>query len=124
MTRPAAKENDTIVGVDTHLVNGSPVPLPFSGVLDANLSSNVIIEHRPAAMVDSAATNTPPHVPPPGKSFDRPPGNRGVVVMGSGTVLINDRAAARDGDAATTCNDPVDVPVGAVSASGTVLVGG
>ncbi len=43
--------------------------------------------------------------------------------VGSGTVLVNNKAYARDGDAAETCNDPVDLPVGAVQAAGTVLVG-
>lgn len=124
MPKPAAKQDDTVAATDTHLVEGSPVPVPFSGVLDGNLSPNVLVEHKPAAMVDSTATNTPAHVPPPGKAFDVPPANRGVIVAGSGTVLINNRAAARDGDAASTCNDPTDLPVGTVVASGTVLVGG
>ncbi len=124
MARPAAKADDKIAATDTHSLNGSPAPLPFLGIIDGNLSPNVIVEHKPAAMVDSTATNTPPHVPPPGKSFDKPPSNRGTVVAGSGTVLINDRAAARDGDAAKTCNDPVDQPVGKVVAASTVLVGG
>lgn len=124
MAKPAAKADDTIVAIDTHVLNGVPAPLPFQGILDGNLSANVIVQHKPAAMVDSTATNTPAHVPPPGKTFDRPPSNRGIVVAGSGTVIINHRAAARDGDAAKTCNDPVDQPVGRVVAASTVLVGG
>jgi uncharacterized Zn-binding protein involved in type VI secretion len=124
MAKPAAKADDKIVATDTHLLNGSPAPLPFQAIIDGNLSPNVLVEHKPAAMVDSTATNTPPHVPPPGKTFDSPPSNRGTVVAGSGTVLINHRAAARDGDTAKTCNDPVDQPVGKVVAASTVLVGG
>ncbi len=124
MAKPAAKADDRIVAIDTHMLNGSPAPLPFQGILDGNLSPNVLVEHKPAAMVDSTATNTPAHVPPPGKTFDRPPSNRGTVVTGSGTVLINHRAAARDGDTATTCNDPVDQPEGSVVAASTVIVGG
>jgi uncharacterized Zn-binding protein involved in type VI secretion len=38
-------------------------------------------------------------------------------------VFINGRAAARDGDQVTTCNDPVDVPVGRITAAGTVRIG-
>jgi uncharacterized Zn-binding protein involved in type VI secretion len=120
MPEPAAKETDTIIAVDTHLVQGVPTPLPFHGVLDGNLSPNVIVEHRFAAMVDSTATNTPAHAPPP----DKPPSNQGTVIQGSATVLINQRQAARNGDQAKTCNDPEDLPVGTVVASGTVLVGG
>jgi uncharacterized Zn-binding protein involved in type VI secretion len=123
MTRPAAKEDDKIVATDIHLVQGSPASFPFVGTLDDNLSANVLVEKKPAAMVDSRATNQPPHIAPPGKSFDKPPTNRGVIITGSGTVLINDRAAARDEDIATTCNDPSESPVGKVVASGTVLVG-
>jgi uncharacterized Zn-binding protein involved in type VI secretion len=124
MCKPAAKEHDTIVATDTHLLNGTPTLLPFDGIIDGNLSPNVIVEHRPAAMVDSTATNTPPHLAPPGMTFDNPPSNRGVIVQGSATVLINQRHAARDGDTANTCNDPVDAPKGAVVASSTVLMGG
>jgi uncharacterized Zn-binding protein involved in type VI secretion len=123
MTKPAAKADDTIVGIDTHLLNGSPTPLPFQGIIDGNLSPNVLVQHKQAAMVDSTATNTPPHVPPPGKTFDKPPSNRGVIVSGSGTVIINDRAAARHGDTANTCNDPTDQQVGKVVTVSTVLVG-
>jgi len=39
-------------------------------------------------------------------------------------VLINGKAAARAGDTAQTCNDPVPMPVGTVVATSTVLIGG
>jgi uncharacterized Zn-binding protein involved in type VI secretion len=120
MPEPAAKENDQIVATDTHLVQGVPTPMPFVGHLDGNLSPNVLVEKRWAAMVDSTATNTPPHAPPP----DKAPSNRGTVVRGSATVLINQRAAARNADTAKTCNDPVDLPIGVVVAASTVIVGG
>jgi uncharacterized Zn-binding protein involved in type VI secretion len=74
-------------------------------------------------MVDSTATNTPPHIPI-GGTFVVPPSNRGTITTGSATVTINGRAAARAGDTARTCNDPVDMPVGTVVAVGTVLIGG
>jgi uncharacterized Zn-binding protein involved in type VI secretion len=124
MPKPAAKKDDKLTATDSHMLNGTPTSLPFNGIIDGNLSPNVLIEHRPAAMVDSTATNTPAHVAPPGQSFDNPPTNHGVIIAGSGTVLINWRAAARDGDAAKTCNDPVDEPVGHVEAVSTVIVGG
>jgi uncharacterized Zn-binding protein involved in type VI secretion len=76
----------------------------------------------PAATVGSTATNQPPHVPS-GGSFVRPPANKGEIILGSATVSINGKAAARAGDTATTCNDPNDLPAGTVVASGTVLIG-
>ncbi len=124
MPNPAAKEADKIVATDTHSVNGTPTKLPFSGGLDGNLSVNVLVENRWAAMVASSATNDPAHVAPPGKTFDTPPKNQGVVVGGSSNVLINWRAAARHGDPAETCNDPVDAAVGTIVATSTVIVGG
>jgi len=44
--------------------------------------------------------------------------------MGSTTVKINGKMAARSGDMVMTCNDPVDLPIGKVIAVGTVLIGG
>jgi uncharacterized Zn-binding protein involved in type VI secretion len=43
--------------------------------------------------------------------------------MGSTTVLINGKPAARNGDTALTCNDPADLPAGTVVAVGTVNIG-
>jgi uncharacterized Zn-binding protein involved in type VI secretion len=43
--------------------------------------------------------------------------------MGSATVLINDKGAARAGDPVMTCNDPADAPNGTIIAVGTVLFG-
>ncbi len=128
MSQPVAKEGDAVVGVDTHLVipegGGTPVatPLPFEGRLDTSLSNDVLAENRKVAVVGSVATQTPGHVVAP-KSFAKPPSNRATVVMGSGTVLVNNVALARAGDTAETCNDPVDLPVGAVQAQSTVLAG-
>ena len=134
MALPAAKQGDQVTAVDTHIVMvpappGSPVPTPlphpFSGILDGGLSSDVIITSLPAATVDSTATNTPPHPPtPPGTTFQAPPANRARITMGSTTVFINGKGAARSGDTAMTCNDPVDQPVGTVVAAGTVFIGG
>ncbi len=76
----------------------------------------------PAATMNSTATNTPPHVPI-GGTFVKPPANRATITIGSTTVFINGKAAARNGDTATTCNDPADSPVGKVVAVGTVMIG-
>ena len=130
MGQPAAKQGDQITAIDIHLILPAaqpapavPVPHPFSGILDGGLSSDVKIGGMPAATVGSTATNTPPHIPI-GGTFVVPPKNKGQIVKGSATVLINSKPAARAGDTALTCNDPVDAPVGTVVAAGTVLIGG
>lgn len=53
-----------------------------------------------------------------------PPSNKATIMKGSATVSINGKAAARAGDTAKTCNDPVDLPSGVVVAVGTVTIGG
>jgi uncharacterized Zn-binding protein involved in type VI secretion len=133
MGKPAAKQGDTITAVDVHLVMvptpGGPVPTPlphpFNGMLDGNLSQNVKIMGMSAATVGSTATNQPPHLPtPPGTAFQIPPTNKGTIMMGSGTVMINNKPAARMGDQAQTCADPVPNPSASIVASGTVMIGG
>ncbi|NEP53946.1 MAG: hypothetical protein F6K65_36210 [Moorea sp. SIO3C2] len=131
MGQPAAKQGDQITAVDTHIVivpgappTPTPLPHPFAGIINGNLSSDVNIMGMPAATVDSTADNTPPHIPsPPGTSFQNPPANRGTIKIGSQTVKINGKAAARNGDIAETCNDPADLPIGQVIAVGTVFIG-
>lgn len=110
MGMPAAKQGDKVVATDMHNIIVTPpgtvvsTPHPFSGIIDGSLSSNVNIMGHPAATVNSTATNTPPHLPI-GGTFQKPPANRGTIKIGSGTVFINGRAAARNGDTAVTCND-------------------
>ena len=131
MGQPAAKQGDKIVAVDTHIIMipspGGPVPTPlphpFNGIINGSLSSNVKIMGMPAATVGSTAQNLPPHVPQ-GGPFQKPPTNQGKIILGSFTVKINGKQAARMGDTAMTCNDPVDAPVGKVIAVGTVMIGG
>jgi uncharacterized Zn-binding protein involved in type VI secretion len=131
MRQPAAKQGDQITGMDNHIVlvpSGSgPVPTmlphPFNGIIDGGLSSNVKIMGRPAATVGSTASNTPPHIPMQPGTFHKTPTNKGTIKMGSQTVKINGKAAARNQDMAETCNDPVDALVGTVKAAGTVFIG-
>ena len=129
---PAAKQGDMIQAMDTHIVMvpspGGPVPTltpghPFNGLIDGGLSTNVTIMGRPAATVNSTATNQPPHLPIGGPSFQVPPTNRATIMQGSATVLINGLPAARQGDPALTCDDLVPTPHGQVIATGTVLIG-
>ncbi|HHJ13277.1 MAG TPA: hypothetical protein ENJ79_02715 [Gammaproteobacteria bacterium] len=128
MGQPAAKQGDTVVGVDIHVVlvpspPGPPVPTPlphpFSGPLDAELSQDVFIEGLAAATEGSVAHNRPPHTPtPPGTAFQSPPANRGTVQNGSATVKINRKAAARVGDPVQTCEGS-----GTITGFSTVLIG-
>jgi uncharacterized Zn-binding protein involved in type VI secretion len=131
MGQPAAKQGDQVLATDTHIVMipspGGPVPTPlpspFAGILDGSLSSDVLIGGMAAAVQGSTATNTPAHIPS-GGPFQKPPSNKAQILIGSATVLINGKPAARNGDTALTCNDPADLPVGQVVAAGTVLIGG
>lgn len=129
----AAKQGDQVSAMDTHIVMvpsppgppvATPLPHPFSGLLDGALSTNVNIMGRPAAVAGSTARNQPPHLPtPPGSVFQKGPGNQATVQGGSRGVNINGKPAARHGDAAITCNDPADQPVGKVVATGSVRIG-
>jgi uncharacterized Zn-binding protein involved in type VI secretion len=120
-----------VTATDTHivLVPGAPpvptpLPHPFFGILDGGLSADVKIMGKAAATVNSTASNTPPHIPsPPGTAFQKPPSNKATVMVGSPTVKINGQMAARNGDAATTCNDPADLPAGTLIAVSTVFIG-
>jgi uncharacterized Zn-binding protein involved in type VI secretion len=136
MGQPAARQGDKIVGTDIHIVlvpvpppvvqQPTPLPHPFNGVLNGSLSSDVKIQGFPAATVGSTADNTPPHIPtPPGTTFVVPPNNRATIQLGSLTVKINGKSAARNGDPALTCSEiPPGVPTGKVVAVSTVLIGG
>jgi hypothetical protein len=130
--QPAARQNDPVIATDTHILlvpsPGGPVPtptpLPFSGQLVGNLSPDVMINGLPAAVQGSIAQNMPPHIAPPPATFSKPPTNQGRVLIGSQTVLVNNKPLARLGDQVMTCNDPVDAPVGSITAgSPDVLVG-
>jgi uncharacterized Zn-binding protein involved in type VI secretion len=132
MGQPAAKQGDQIMAVDTHIVlvpsPGGPVPTPlphpFAGLLNGGLSTDVKIMGKLAAVVGSTADNNPPHLPTvPGTTFQKPPTNKATVQLGSQTVMINGKPAARNGDKAMTCNDPADLPIGTIVAVGTVMIG-
>ncbi len=130
MGLPAAKQGDKIIAIDIHIVMipspGGPVPTPlphpFAGILDGSLSADVKIMGMPAATIGSTASNMPPHIPQ-GGPFQKPPSNKATIQMGSITVKINGKRAARNGDTAMTCNDPADAPMGTVVAVGTVMIG-
>lgn len=134
MAQPAVKQGDKIVATDVHIVlvptppSGSvptPMPHPFSGVIQGNVSINVRISNAPAATVGSTANNIPPHLPtPPGISFQVPPINLGTIMKGSGSVFINGKPAARVGDTVQTCGDPPNMTGQIISTNATVFIGG
>lgn len=133
MGQPAAKQGDRIVGMDIHVVMvpappkdpvPTPLPHPFTGMITGGLSSDVNIMGKPAAVQGSTGDNMPPHVPTsPGVSFQKPPANKATIQLGSATVKINGKPAARAGDVALTCNDPRDLPSGKVVAVSSVMIG-
>src|SRR3954454_2040424 len=105
MGLPIAKANDQVLATDIHIVLVppflTPAPLPhvFSGMLNGGLAPTVKVGGQAAAVVGSTADNTPPHIPtPPGVSFQKPPANKGTVQVGSPTVRITGKSAARTGD--------------------------
>jgi uncharacterized Zn-binding protein involved in type VI secretion len=109
----AAKKGDRVMGTCTHVVQvptvGGPIPTPipghpFVGELDDGLSEDVLIENQPAAYKGSIAHNKPQHIAMGGPAFQPPlPRDEGSVEVGSSSVEINGKAAARTGDPATTC---------------------
>lgn len=128
MPQPAARQNDPVTGIDTHIMilssgGSSPMPLPYSGQLALNLSPDVFINGLPAATKDSQSQQVP-HIPPPGTSFSKPPTNLGKVVLGSTTVLVNGKGLARMGDQVATCNDPTDMPVSTITSGSRDVMAG
>jgi uncharacterized Zn-binding protein involved in type VI secretion len=127
---PGAKQDDEVVGLDTHIIMipspagpvPTPMPMPFVGKLSGALSTTVKIDNKPAAVKGSTAQNQPQHIPA-GGPFQNPPSNQATVKAGSATVKFDGQAAARLGDTADTCNDPQDAPNGVIVAAGTVLIG-
>ena len=125
-----AKMGDLVTGTDSHIVlvpvgTGfvpTPPPQPVQGPITGGCSTDVLIDGKPAAVVGSTATNNPPHVAPNGP-IQIPPTNQGTVFLGSPTVLINNKPAARVGDQVQTCNDPAPAPTCTIQGAGTVQIG-
>ena len=102
----------------------TPIPHPFTGIINGNLSPSVMVMGLPAAPVGSTATNQPPHIPLGPGPFMIPPTNLGTVMMGSTTVMINGKPAARMGDQAQTCADPApNMRAQVVAPPGTIFIG-
>ena len=131
MGNPAARKDDPVAGVDTHIIMiptpagevPTPMPHPFNAKIAGGVSTNVKIGGKPAAVVGSQTENQPSHIPQ-GPRFMVNPTNKGSIMLGSFSVLINKKGAARMGDKVLTCNDPAPLPMGTILAGEpTVLIG-
>ncbi|MSP26378.1 MAG: hypothetical protein EXR75_14735, partial [Myxococcales bacterium] len=123
MGKPAAKEGDKVVAIDTHIVMmpspvgpvPTPTPMPFNGILIGELASSVFIDGAAVALEGSKAQNMPPHLPL-GGPFQKPPKNEATITQASATVVVDGKGVARATDTARTCNDPADADLGSVIA--------
>ena len=131
MGQPAATQGSRGHGVDTHIVMvpvaGRPVPTPlphpFNGQVDGGTVATVKIAGQPAAVVGSTADEPPAHLPtPPGTRSRARPSNQGTVQMGSATVMIGGKPAARNGDPVRPATTRRGAE-GQMIAAGTVLIG-
>jgi uncharacterized Zn-binding protein involved in type VI secretion len=127
---PAAVAGDQITGLcPIHLVPGppvgnpipSPAPLPFAAPLTIGLATSVLVGGQPVAVAQSSGLNTPPHVGlHPTDPFLAPPVQQGQVLVGSMTVLAENRGVAYTGCQVVQC---AQLPAQLVGSGVTVLVG-
>lgn len=130
MGQPAVVMGDKISGAcSVHQIpnpsSGAPQPappMPFSATLTQGLSTKVQIGGKAAAIVGSSGYNTPPHVGlHPSDPCMVPTSQTGRITVGSTSVLIEGKPAARSGDACMMC---AGVPGQLVGSATTVLIGG
>lgn len=130
MGAPAAVMGDRIMGTCAiHMIpnpaTGAPQPgppLPFSAPLLQGLATKVLIANKPAAVQGSSGFNVPPHVGlHPSDPFMVPTQQEGRVVMGSATVFIEGKPAAKTGSTVIIC---AGQPGQLAGTAATVLIGG
>lgn len=129
MGAPAAVAGDRISGTCAiHQIpnpaSGAPQPgppVPFSAPLTIGLATRTLIAGKPAAVVGSSGLNVPPHVGlHPADPFMAPPMQKGQVVGGSATVLIEGKPAATSAAQTTMC---AGLPGALAGTAATVLIG-
>jgi len=129
MGQPAAVAGDQVMGTcPLHLIpnpaSGVPQPgppFPFAAPITIGTCATVLIGSTPAVVVGAQGLNTPPHVGlHPADPFMAPPAQQAIVTQGSTTVLFGGIPAARMGDPATCCAQPVGTLMGSQA---TVLIG-
>src|SRR5687767_6911244 len=128
MGTPAAVLGDKIMGTcPAHQIpnpaSGVPQPappMPFSAPLVMGLATKVLIANKPAAVMGSSGYNVPPHVGlHPADPFMVPTMQEGKVVVGSPTVLIEGKPAARVGSQVIMC---AGIPGQLLGTANTVLI--
>ena len=126
---PAAKQNDQVIGVDTHIILvpagpttvPTPIPHPFNGIINGGCEPTVMIMGMPAAVVGSTAQNTPPHIPQ-GGAFAKPPTNMGTIILGSPNVFIGCGSGGGGGGGSGSVDGAIDPAASAsVDASSTSI---
>ena len=127
MAKAAATKGDKVKGdpTTTHdwtTQGGSAMSLAcsFEASINGATSANVFINSKQAATVDSVADAGSPPETAVDSSAQPAAVAKAKISGGSGTVTINGKGAARDGDSASACKSK-----GTVSVSGTanVLIG-
>jgi uncharacterized Zn-binding protein involved in type VI secretion len=97
-------------------------PLPFAAPLLTGLATRTFIGGKAAAVQGSSGVNTPPH---PGlhasDPFMTPTTQQARVTVGSASVLIEGKPAARTGSTCTVC---ANAPGQLTGSAATVLIGG
>ena len=122
---PAAVAGDRITGLCAGHMIPSPTgtapapPLPFSAPLTTGLATKVLIGGKPAAVVGSGGISTPPHTGL-ADAFAAPPTQRGVVVSGQPSVLVEGKPIATLKSRCSMCLGPATT---LVATAATVLVG-
>lgn len=129
MGQPAVVTGDAIRGTCAiHQIpnpaSGAPQPagpLPFSAPLLQGLTTRIMVEGKPAAVVGSSGMNTPPHVGLHASDpYMAPPTQRGQVIAGSGTVYFEGKPAAYTGCQVTMC---AQTPATVTGTAATVRIG-
>jgi uncharacterized Zn-binding protein involved in type VI secretion len=129
MGTPAAVMGDQVTGTcPIHQIpnptTGVPQPappLPFAAPLLTGLATRTMIGGKPAAVQGSSGLNTPPHVGLHASDpFMVPTTQRAQVVMGSTTVMIEGKPAAKTGSSCTIC---AGTPGQLTGSAATVLIG-
>ena len=114
--KQVAKQNDRVVGFDTHIMvipagTGTanvPLPHPFIGQIKGKVSSNVKMGYKGVATKGSVARHDDSmHLQLPGTiQFLNNPKKEGEVTGGTiGEVKVNGKEVAVVGSLVTTCND-------------------
>lgn len=130
MGTPAAVLGDriqgTCVGHQIPMGPGNPgpaPPLPFSAPVIEGVATTVLVNNKPMIGAGAAGLNMPPHVGLHASDpFMAPPMQRGTVLQGSATVVVEGKPAARLGSQCMLC---LGLTTGQLmGTAATVLIGG